>query len=202
MKRSMEWTDERRLFRELAEATSLLAWITEPDGYCSHLSSAWYSFTGMVAGEAEGFGWLDAIHPEDRVRARRAFFDANDQGAEYHVAYRLRREDGSYLLTWAHGMSRYRDSHFAGYLGITKSVEHYELETELTADGTGQRHLLTEREREVIALIAQGNTTETVAAMLSIAPRTVESHAANAALKLGASNRVHLVAKAIKLNEI
>jgi DNA-binding NarL/FixJ family response regulator len=49
---------------------------------------------------------------------------------------------------------------------------------------------LTERERQVLALVAQGKTNKEVALALAIAERTVEFHVTNLLAKLGLASRV------------
>ena len=52
---------------------------------------------------------------------------------------------------------------------------------------------LTEREREVLALLTQGYTNRQIGEELSISIRTAESHRANLSEKLGLHSRVELV---------
>jgi len=52
---------------------------------------------------------------------------------------------------------------------------------------------LTEREREVLALVAQGLSNDEIAARLFISPATVRTHVSRGALKLDARDRAHLV---------
>jgi DNA-binding CsgD family transcriptional regulator len=59
---------------------------------------------------------------------------------------------------------------------------------------------LTDREREVMNLSAEGLTSEQVAQRLGIAARTVNQHIDNVADKLGTRNRTHTVAEAIRNN--
>lgn len=56
---------------------------------------------------------------------------------------------------------------------------------------------LTEREREVLQLIAAGHTTHEVARILSISPHTATRHRANLMQKLDAHNQVELVRAAV-----
>ena len=56
---------------------------------------------------------------------------------------------------------------------------------------------LTDREREVVALVAMGATGREIADELHISHDTVRSHVRNAMTKLGARSRAHLVAKAL-----
>ncbi|ABS25592.1 two component transcriptional regulator, LuxR family [Anaeromyxobacter sp. Fw109-5] len=57
---------------------------------------------------------------------------------------------------------------------------------------------LTQREREVLRLLAQGDSNREVAGQLSISAKTVETHRANVMRKLGASSIVDLVHYAIR----
>jgi PAS domain S-box-containing protein len=56
---------------------------------------------------------------------------------------------------------------------------------------------LSEREREIVRLVALGNTGPEIADELRIAHDTVRTHARNAMAKVGARSRAHLVAKAL-----
>lgn len=59
--------------------------------------------------------------------------------------------------------------------------------------------ILTNREREVLKLIAEGLANKRIAKLLSISVRTVERHRANIMKKLNISNVVKLVKYAIKI---
>ncbi len=53
--------------------------------------------------------------------------------------------------------------------------------------------LLTEREREVVALVADGLNNEEIAAALVLSPATARTHVSRAMVKLGARDRAQLV---------
>ena len=61
---------------------------------------------------------------------------------------------------------------------------------------------LSQREREVVALVAGGATGREVGERLSVTSATVETHIRNAMRRLGARNRSHLVTLAILRHEI
>ena len=66
-----------------------------------------------------------------------------------------------------------------------------------TATGRARRHApatLSDREREVGALVIDGLTHKEIGARLYISPKTVEQHVARLRQKLAASNRAALVA--------
>ena len=53
--------------------------------------------------------------------------------------------------------------------------------------------VLTDREREVVALVAAGLTNEEIAGKLFISPATAKTHVSRAMIKLGARDRAQLV---------
>jgi len=61
---------------------------------------------------------------------------------------------------------------------------------------------LSRREREVLRLMAEGHTGDGIAKTLGVAVETVRTHARNATRKLGARNRVHAIALAVKRGEV
>jgi ATP/maltotriose-dependent transcriptional regulator MalT len=58
-------------------------------------------------------------------------------------------------------------------------------------------HALTEREAEVLGLVAEGRTNDEIAASLSIATGTVKKHLDHIYEKLGARSRTEAVARAL-----
>lgn len=62
--------------------------------------------------------------------------------------------------------------------------------------------LLSEREQQVFRLVAEGNSTNQIAEVLSVSPKTVEKHRTNIMRKLGLKDRLDLVKLAIKIGII
>lgn len=61
---------------------------------------------------------------------------------------------------------------------------------------------LTEREGQILALVATGETGEEIADRLVISATTVQSHVRNALAKLGARNRAHGIALALRAGQL
>ena len=58
---------------------------------------------------------------------------------------------------------------------------------------------LTDREREVLSLVAEGNSNKQIGDRLAISERTVKSHLTYIMTKLRASDRTHAVVTAVRL---
>jgi DNA-binding NarL/FixJ family response regulator len=61
---------------------------------------------------------------------------------------------------------------------------------------------LTEREREIVQLVAEGQTNRQIADLLTVSIKTVQAHRANIMEKLGAHDRTELVKYAIRIGLI
>lgn len=59
-------------------------------------------------------------------------------------------------------------------------------------------HMLTAREMEVLTWVARGKSAWEIGEILDIAKRTVDEHAQTAVRKIGAVNRTHAVAIAVR----
>ena len=73
------------------------AWTTRPDGYCDFLNQGWLDYTGMTAEQAQGWGWAEAIHPDDRKKLVQEWQSCLASGTQVDTEARIRRSfDGSY----------------------------------------------------------------------------------------------------------
>jgi PAS domain S-box-containing protein len=73
------------------------AWTTRPDGYCDFLNQGWLDYAGMTAEQAQGWGWAEAIHPEDRKKLVEEWRSCLASGTPVDTEARIRRSsDASY----------------------------------------------------------------------------------------------------------
>ena len=72
------------------------AWTTRPDGYCDFLNQVWLDYAGMTAEHAQGWGWSEAIHPDDRKRLVEDWQSCLASGIRVDTEARIRGFDGSY----------------------------------------------------------------------------------------------------------
>lgn len=78
----------------------------------------------------------------------------------------------------------------------------YEAVALVRAEGEARRPQMSRRELECLELTAQGQTSEDIAKALGLSVHTTNQHLSYAAQKLNAVNRIHTVAKALRLRLI
>src|SRR5579862_325296 len=68
----------------------------QADGARDYISDRFYEYTGAAPGSANGFGWVDYVHPEDRDRSMSHWVRCAQSGDNYESEYRMRGKDGQY----------------------------------------------------------------------------------------------------------
>lgn len=83
-------------YQSLVEATSAAVWIRAADGSAAEDSPSMRAITGQTREEYLGWGFLDAIHPDDRASKRAAWLDAVNTGRGFAHTARLRSAHGGW----------------------------------------------------------------------------------------------------------
>ncbi|HSI65391.1 MAG TPA: histidine kinase [Candidatus Saccharimonadia bacterium] len=73
-----------------------LVWSALPDGHIDYLNQQWLEYTGLSLKEASGWGWQQAIHPEDLAGLVIYWKSILTAGVAGEYEARLRRHDGVY----------------------------------------------------------------------------------------------------------
>ncbi|GGK35194.1 hypothetical protein GCM10008955_31380 [Deinococcus malanensis] len=120
-------------FRSLVEATSQMVWTRAPSGEFRTPQADWQRFTGQTEQEHLGWGWLDAIHPDDREHIRQAWVQATDLQTLYQMENRVRRWDGQYRIMRARATPvRNEDGTVEEWVGVHEDItERREAEQQL-----------------------------------------------------------------------
>ncbi|AEG92202.1 PAS domain-containing hybrid sensor histidine kinase/response regulator [Ramlibacter tataouinensis] len=104
--------------------TASVIWYTGADGAVRRRNPSWEQFTGQSHADYHGWGWLDAIHPDDRNRVAQAWRDAVADGTLDRLRYRLRRHDGQWRDVTAHGSPLLEDGRPPEWVGICVDITH------------------------------------------------------------------------------
>ena len=88
--------ESRSRLESIANLVPDLLWDSEPDGSTNWYNQRWLQYTGQSLEEAIGWGWVDAIHPDDREASVRRYRESVRNGEILRQEHRIRRSDGEY----------------------------------------------------------------------------------------------------------
>ena len=97
------------------------------DGSRDYVSDRFYDFTGASPGSANGFGWLDYVHPDDNNQAMADWMRCVESGADYEAEYRLRSKDGTYRWFRARAVPIRDDGKIAKWYGTCSDIHDSKL---------------------------------------------------------------------------
>ena len=115
---------DARRFRTLVAAGGAVTFTADGAGAVSELSETWAAFTGQSAGEIEGWGWADAVHPDDRDRVVAGWRARAARRAPYVAEFRVVGADGGARRFSVHAVPALDDAgRFVEYVGTAVDVE-------------------------------------------------------------------------------
>jgi len=88
--------ESRARFKTLTESLPQMIWTCTRDGYCDYLSRQWLDYTGRSESQQLGKGWLEQVHPEDRIKVEQEWARVIGVGDAFDISFRIRRIDGQY----------------------------------------------------------------------------------------------------------
>ena len=88
--------DSEARYRSLAEASASIVWRAAPWGNVVDEIPTWQGFTGQSPEQYKGWGWVEALHPEDRASMVEIWKQAFPTRSVAVAEYRVLRHDGEY----------------------------------------------------------------------------------------------------------
>ncbi|WP_290648189.1 HWE histidine kinase domain-containing protein [Aquisalimonas sp.] len=157
--RALYESEER--FRVLVEAMAQAVWEADAAGEAIEDSGTWRAFTGQTAAELLGLGWVNAVHPEDRVEAKKNWQRAVREGRSLDTEFRLRSASGGWRWTNTRAAPlRNPDGSIRKWVGMNIDI--------------GERKAVEERQRLLLAELDH-RVKNTLALVQSIAAQTLHS---------------------------
>ena len=191
---------EDEQFRFLADQAPFPIWCSGTDAMRNFVNRAWLEFRGRTQGQELGSGWTDGLHPDDRDLCIETYIKSFTSRQPFHLQYRMQRGDGTHTWVEDNGAPRHAaNGAFAGYVGMVIDITDRKRGI-FTPDEESVRLVfaLTERERQVLVLIAEGKSTKEAAARLGISYKTADSHRSRILEKLGVHETASMVRYAIR----
>ncbi len=147
--------------RGFTEGVPQLLWRSSDGGDWHWASPQWLDFTGQTQADSQGRGWLDAVHPDDRDGALRAWDEARPHG-RLDATFRVRgHRDGLYLWHRTRALPvRDADGHITEWRGSTTDVQ------DLHEMGEHLGEMLAGAQRHAAALEAEVGERQRVEAQL------------------------------------
>jgi PAS domain S-box-containing protein len=116
------------------------------DGSRDYISDRFYDFTGAEAGSANGFGWLDFVHPDDNHKAMADWMQCVESGANYEAEYRIRSKDGLYRWFRARALPiRDPDGKIIKWYGTCSDIQDSKLLEQSIRDNAAELEKMVDR---------------------------------------------------------
>lgn len=118
--RTEELVTSNKRYRALIDASTQAVWTTDAKGRVKEDSPSWRAFTGHTYAQWEGYGGLNAVHPEDRVFAEKNWRESVASKDEVDTEFRLYHQGSdSWHLTRVRAVPLLRaDGTLQGYVGM------------------------------------------------------------------------------------
>jgi PAS domain S-box-containing protein len=127
-------------FKAYTEQSTTAIYTTNTNGDCIYANENWLKIAGMTMAEAQGKGWINALHPEDLKEVQNNWYKSVKSNGKWSYEYRFINKKGK--INWVNGTAKglYNEvNELVGYLGTNINItdqkkaeqEKYNLQTTL-----------------------------------------------------------------------
>lgn len=118
---ALQASEER--YRSLVTSSTQLIWSTDAIGNVVEPLPTWQKFTGQSNEDVLGWGWIQAVHPDDTERVRASWLTALETKSICNYEYRVRRYDGIYRTFSARGVPVINsDGSLREWVGVSEDI--------------------------------------------------------------------------------
>jgi PAS domain S-box-containing protein len=144
---TVQRTAGEKRYRSLLAAISQVVWTANGDGRVTDTLPQWRALTGQTPEQVAGFGWLDAIHEDDRESTSQTWMEALRNRSPYHAEYRIRLATGEYGSYVSRGIPVLNhEGEVEEWVGICEDITPQKI-------AAAERGLLQERERQALVQV-------------------------------------------------
>jgi PAS domain S-box-containing protein len=129
----------------------------QADGFRDYTSERFYEYTGSPTASADGFGWLNHVHPDDQELTKAQWMRCTESGETYESEYRLRGKDGEYRWFRARAVPiREQEGKVARWYGTCSDIHDSKLLEQSIRDSAAKlEKMVDERTAELRRLSAR-----------------------------------------------
>jgi PAS domain S-box-containing protein len=114
--------ESQQLFQTLSQVSPVGIFRTRLDGFTTYVNPEWLELSGMPKEEAVGFGWLKAVHPDDRDRLTLRWEEDVNLRKTSVAEYRFLRPDGSIVWVMGNAVPEWTNNKIVGYIGTITNI--------------------------------------------------------------------------------
>jgi PAS domain S-box-containing protein len=122
--------ESQHLFQTLSQVSPVGIFRTTSDGNTTYVNPKWSELSGLSQEEALGYGWLNALHPEDRVKLSESWIKNLKSQNESNAEYRFVRRDKSIVWVLGKAVPEMNGNELAGYIGTITDITERKLTEE------------------------------------------------------------------------
>ncbi|MGB7708739.1 MAG: PAS domain-containing protein [Microcoleus sp.] len=133
----------QKRYQTLAEASPIGVFLTDAKGDCLYVNQTWLQTTGLTREEALGPDWAQTLHPEDRERIFKEWYESALVKQQFQSEYRFLRPDSS--VAWVIGQALPlidSEGEIEGYVGTITDIsdrKRQEQALRLIVEGTAAK---------------------------------------------------------------
>lgn len=143
-------------FSLIVQSAPVGLFLADPLGACRYVNPHWCQTTGLSREDSLDYGWLTAIHPDDRDRVFQAWEDAISQRQKLTLQYRILRPNQS--LCWISGqiVALYDSQEtLMGYVGTLRDITPEKLAEDALRESEHKFRQLAENIRQIFFILSQ-----------------------------------------------
>ncbi len=115
--------ESEKLYRAIGESIDYGVWVCDAEGRNLYASESLLKLIGMTQEQCSGFGWSQALHPDDMKEALAAWQENTHSGNFWYREHRMLGVDGNYHPILAQGVPiRAEDGTISRWAGINLDI--------------------------------------------------------------------------------
>lgn len=120
--RELELRTSQAELAAASDSSPLGVFRTDADGRCTYVNRAYEQMSGLTAAQSLGAGWVEAVHPQDRLKVFQGWSRTARERSSYQGAYRFLHGDGSIVWVSVKSAPIIVDGHLLGYVGSVDDI--------------------------------------------------------------------------------